>query len=69
MSSVNSILDFFKILIFRRDVLKMLKKRISLIWSPKRTNIPSFQIFDSKKKIDKYPVCSTKNIAKTFANS
>jgi hypothetical protein len=70
MSSASFILGFFKVLIFRQDILKMLKKRISLIWPPKRTSIPSFQILDlKKKKVDKYPVSSTINVAKKRVNS
>ena len=47
----------------------MRKKRISSIWPPKRTSIPLLQILDLKKKVDRNPVFSMKNVAKTFVDS
>ena len=48
----------------------MCKKRISLILLPKKTSIPSFEILDlEKKKVDKNPNFSMKNVAEKFVNS
>ena len=69
MSSAMSILVFLKKLIFRRDILKMLKKQISLIWPPKKDEYTLLSNFVFEKKIDKYHVFSTKNIDKNLINS
>jgi hypothetical protein len=70
MTFVSSILGFFKILIFRRDILKILKKKSILNLASKKdehTIVSNFGI--EKKKVDKYPLFSTENVAKEFNNS
>ena len=69
MSSVMHILVFLKILISCRDILKNLKKKNVPDLASKKDEYTSFQVLDLKKKIDKYPVFSTKNVATRLVNS
>jgi hypothetical protein len=69
MSSVSFISGFSNIIIFRRDILKILKKKNFPELASEKDKYALLLSFGFEKKIDKYPIFSTKNLAKELANS